>query len=255
MTKIVMTGGNGRVGRELQNWGIEPLLCNVTKPEEVYDTVSSAKPDIIVHLAAKSDIDFCEDPSNERRVIETNLIGTNTLLEAAGDYDAKVVMLSSDHVFDGRWGWLRGYREDSTPNPINFYGHSKLAAEALTEKFSNFKIVRTSYLFNRERLKGKELQSQPTFIHRSFMYLPHFASRLLQYLGKFDEMPTITHISGSKSVSWYKFMSEFEDVSPRDVEIPLEAPRPHYAGLKTKYNFFTPISYKEGIAEMLGSEI
>lgn len=253
--KICMTGGNGRVGRELQNWGIEPLLCDVTKSEEVYDMVSSAKPDIIVHLAAISDVDWCEKPENEQAVIKTNLIGTNTLLEAAGDYDAKVVMLSSDHVFDGRWGWLRGYREDSIPNPLNFYGHSKLAAEALTEKFSNFKVVRTSYLFNRERLKGKELQSQPTFIHRSFMYLPHFASRLFQYLGKFDEMPTITHISGSKSVSWYKFMSEFEDVSPRDVEIPLEAPRPHYAGLKTKYNFFAPISYKEGIAEMLGSEI
>lgn len=167
-------------------------------------------------------------------------------------------MLSSDHVFDGKWGWLRGYREDSTPNPVNFYGQSKLAAEALTETFSNFKIVRTSYLFNKERLKGKEFDSQPTFIRRSFMYLPHFAVRFMQYLGEFDKMPTIVHISGSKSVSWYEFMSSFEDVSPRDVEIDRFAnlaPRPHYAGLKTKYNFFAPISYKEGIAEMLGSEV
>lgn len=251
-----MTGGNGRVGRELQNWGIQSLPCDVTKSEEVYDSVSFARPTIIVHLAAKSNIDFCENPANERKVINTNLIGTSNLLEAASMFDTKVVMLSSDHVFDGKWGWLRGYREDSTPNPINFYGHSKLAAEGLTESFPNFKVVRTSYLFDRERLKGKELESQPTFIHRSFMYLPHFASRLLQYLGKFDDMPTITHISGSKSVSWYKFMSEFEEVSPRDVEPDYTfTPRPHYAGLKTKYKFFAPISYKEGIAEMLGSEL
>lgn len=252
--KIVMTGGNGRVGRELQNWGIEPLLCDVTKPEQVYDSVSSAKADIIVHLAAISDVDFCENKENERKVIDTNLIGTNTVAEVAGDYGAKVVMLSSDHVFDGKWGWLRGYREDSTPNPVNFYGYSKLAAEALTEKFPDFKIIRTSYLFNRERLKGKELQSQPTFIHRSFMYLPHFASRLWQYLESFDMMPTITHIAGSKSVSWYKFMSEFEDVSPRDVEPDYTfSPRPHYAGLKTKYKFFPPVSYEQGITEMLAS--
>ena len=252
--KIVMTGGSGFVGKELQQWGIEPLNCDITKPEQVYDSVSSAKPDIIIHLAAISNIDFCEKKENERRVIETNLIGTNTLAQVAGDYNAKVVMLSSDHVFDGKWGWLRGYREDSTPSPVNFYGYSKFAAEALTEKFDNLKIIRTSYLFNKERLKGKELESQPTFIYRSFMYLPHFCSRLMQYLGRFDEMPTITHITGNKSVSWYKFMSEFEDVSPRDVEIDYDiAPRPHYAGLKTKYKFFAPVSYEQGITEMLAS--
>lgn len=252
---IYMTGGNGRVGKELREWGITPLICDVTDPLQIIDSVSSAKPTHIIHLAAISDVDWCEKPENGQAVIKTNLRGTYNLLDVAEKFKIKVVMLSSDHVFNGKWGWLRGYREDSTPHPINFYGQSKLAAESLTESYSNFKVVRTSYLFNRERLKGKELQSQPTFIHRSFMYLPHFALRLMQYLGKFDDMPTITHISGSKSVSWYRFMSEFEDVSPRDVEIPLEAPRPHYAGLKTKYKFFAPISYKEGIAEMLGSEL
>jgi dTDP-4-dehydrorhamnose reductase len=157
-------------------------------------------------------------------------------------------------VFDGKWGWLRGYREDSNPNPINYYGMSKLAAEGLTESYSNFKIIRTSCLFNRERLKGKELQSQPTFIRRSFMYLPHFCSRLIQYADSFDKMPTITHIAGSESVSWYKFMSEFEDVSPRDVEPDYTfSPRPHYGGLKTKYKFFPPVSYEAGIDNMLGS--
>lgn len=252
--KISMTGANGFVGKELQQWGIEPLVCDVTKPEQVHDVISANKPDIIIHLAAISDVNFCEDKQNEYTVISTNLIGTNNVLEAAQDYGAKVVMLSSDHVFDGKWGWLRGYREDSTPKPANFYGLSKLAAEALTKTFPDFKIVRTSYLFNRERLKGKEFESQPTFIHRSFMYLPHFARTLMQYIGIFDAVPTITHITGSKSVSWYEFMSTFEDVSPRDVEPDYTfSPRPHYGGLKTKYKFFHPVSYEQGIVEMLAS--
>lgn len=252
--KIYMTGGSGFVGRELAGWGVDSLVCDITKPEQVYDTLSSAKPDIIIHLAAISNVDYCEKFENEQKVIDVNLRGTYNLLDAAGKCDAKVVMLSSDHIFDGRWGWLRGYREDSTPNPINFYGYSKLAAEGLIETFSNFKIVRTSYLFNRERLVGKELESQPTFIHRSFMYLPHFCSQLMQHVTSFDDMPTITHITGNKIVSWYKFMSEFEDVSPRDVNIKDEfklAPRPHYGGLKTKYKFFQSISYKQGIEAML----
>lgn len=254
--KIYMTGANGFVGKELQRWGgIESLFCDITNPEEVHDALSANKPDIIIHLAAISDVDYCENRDNEQKVIDTNLHGTWNILEAARDYNAKVVMLSSDHVFDGKWGWLRGYREDSTPKPANFYGLSKLSAEALTETFPDFKIIRTSYLFNRERLKDKEFQSQPTFIHRSFMYLPHFARTLMQYLESFDKMPTITHISGSKSVSWYEFMSTFEDVSPRDVEPDdtLLSPRPHYGGLKTKYKFFRPVSYEQGIVEMLAS--
>lgn len=254
MTKIMMTGGNGFVGKELQQRGIEPLLCDVTNIKEVHDAISSNKPDIIIHLAAISGVDFCENKQNEYAVINTNLRGTHNVLEAAQDYGAKVVMLSSDHVFDGKWGWLRGYREDSTPKPTNFYGLSKFAAEALTEKFPDFKVIRTSYLFNRERLKGKEFLSQPTFIRRSFMYLPHFCSRLIQYADSFDKMPPITHITGSKIVSWYKFMSEFEDVSPRDVEPDgTFSPRPHYGGLKTKYKFFPPVSYEQGIVEMLAS--
>jgi dTDP-4-dehydrorhamnose reductase len=254
MTKIMMTGGKGFVGKELRGWGIDPLFCDITSSEEVHDAVVTSKPDIIIHLAAISNIDFCESKNNEKLVIDTNLIGTHNILEAAESYGAKVVMLSSDHVFSGKWGWLRSYREDSTPNPVNFYGYSKFAAEALTEKFPNLKIVRTSYLFNKARLEGKELESQPTFIYRSFMYLPHFCSRLIQYVNNFDKMPTITHITGSKIVSWYKFMSEFEDVSPRDVEPDYTyAPRPHYAGLKTKYDLFAPVSYTSGIAEMLST--
>ena len=250
-----MTGGNGRVGKELQNWGIEPLLCDVTDPLQIIDSVSSTKPDLIIHLAAISDIDLCEKKENAQKVIDVNLRGTYNVLDVAEKFQTKVVMLSSDHVFDGKWNlFRRGYSEDSNPNPMNFYGYSKFAAEGLSNTFSNFKIVRTSYLFDAERLKGKEFQSQPTFIHRSFMYLPHFVSRLLQYCGKFDDMPTITHITGSKVASWYKFMSSFEDVSPRNVEPDYTfAPRPRCAGLRTKYKFFNPVSYETGISEMLGS--
>jgi dTDP-4-dehydrorhamnose reductase len=251
---IYMTGGSGFVGRELSSWGVGSIECDITNLEQVEIAIKKSKADLIIHLAAISNIDFCEKKENERKVIDTNLIGTDTVAYAAKEIGAKVVMLSSDHVFDGKWGWLRGYREDSTPNPINFYGYSKLAAEALTEKFDNLKIVRTSYLFNRERLKGREFLSQPTFIYRSFMYLPHFCSRLIQYVNNFDRMPTITHITGSKIVSWYRFMSEFEDVSPRDIEPDYTyAPRPHYAGLKTKYDLFAPVSYTSGIAEMLST--
>lgn len=252
--KIVMTGGNGRIGKYMQEWGVEPLAGDITNPSDIDDRVSWAKPDIILHLAAISDIDYCENPANEKEVIGVNLKGTYNLLTVAEKYKAEVVMLSSDHVFSGKRSLANvwGYNEDAKPNPINFYGQSKLAAEGWQQAFSNFKIVRTSYLFDAERLKGKEEFSQPTFIRRSFMYLPHFASHLFHYLQNYSIMPKILHLSGSKVVSWHKFMSAiYPNIESRSREMYDVSPRPYYAGLRTKYKFFLPLSYLDGIKEML----
>src|SRR6185369_12652133 len=136
-----------------------------------------------------------------------NLKGTYNVLHASESLGVKVVMLSSDHVFNGKevFKWSP-YKETDTPNPVNFYGKSKLAAEALQEAFAYYKIIRTSYLFDEERLARKIYESQPSFILRSFMYLPHFVSNLMEYLNRWDEMPSILHISGSRTISWYKLM-------------------------------------------------
>lgn len=252
MIKLAMTGGAGRVGRYMENWGVEPLVCDVTNPNDTLDRITRSKPNIILHLAAKSDIEYCENPDNHKKVTDVNLKGTFNVLSAADTIGAKVVMLSSDHVFSGG-GFLKKYgpyRENDSVSPVNFYGHSKLAAEGLVKAFDNFKIVRTSYLFDANRIETQS-RVQPTFIRRSFMYLPHFASVLFQYLQNYDRMPTILHIAGSKTVSWYKFMSAiYKDVEPRRTEKP-GAPRPYYAGLKSNYNFFMPYSYLDGIREML----
>ena len=247
-----MTGGTGRVGKYMQNWGIEPLVGDITNPDDMLDRITRSKPDIILHLAAVSDIDFCEKPANRQKVTNVNLKGTFNVLSAADTVGAKVVMLSSDHVFSGG-GFLKKYgpyRETDTVSPVNFYGHSKLAAEGLVKAFDNFKVVRTSYLFDAERLANKQYEHAPTFIRRSFMYLPHFATQMYQYLQNFDRMPTILHMAGSKTISWYKFLSAiYPKVEPRKVEIE-GAPRPYYAGLKSNYKLFMPYSYLDGIREM-----
>ena len=256
MTKIYMTGGNGRIGKYMTKWVDGNLECDVTKPETIDDALSKNKPDIILHLAARSSVDWCEKPENEKEAIAVNVWGTFNVLSAAEKIGAKVVMLSSDHVFSGgnRW-WRRGaYDEDARTFPINFYGQTKLAAEALLQAFDNFKVVRTSYLFDWDRLQDKIGKPQPTFIRRSFMYLPHFCSDLYLYLQNYDKMPKVLHLSGSKTVSWYEFMSSFTVVQPKDKEDKTMTKRPLRAGLKTKYKLFPPTSYHVGIKEMLKGE-
>lgn len=253
MTKVMMTGGNGRIGKYMAKWVDGNLECDITDSRSLDDILSKQAPDIILHLAARSDVDWCENPANEKEAIAVNVRGTFKLLHAAEMIGAKVVMLSSDHVFSGgnRWWGSGPYDEDDKTFPTNFYGQTKLAAEGFLEAFDNFKVVRTSYLFDWERIQSKLGQSQPTFIKRSFMYLPHFCSDLYLYLQNYDKMPKVLHLSGSKTVSWYDFMRSFTVVQPKNKEDKTMTKRPYGAGLKTKYKFFLPTSYHQGVKDML----
>lgn len=254
MTRICMTGGKGKIGSHLSKFGIEDLGVDITNLDSLYDSVSKHKPDIIVHLAAKSRVAWCEAPENSETVVHVNFQGTFNVLAAAEKYGAQVVMLSSDHVFDGNRLFFTSYTEKSTPNPINFYGYSKMVAEALQEGFENFKIIRTSYLFDDERLKQETTKSQPTFIFRSFMHIDQFVFCLQMYLKNYESMPKLLHISGSKTVSWHKMISDYlsrKDVPYHTKDInPDGVPRPLRAGLRTVYRGLLPsFSYLDGFGK------
>ena len=270
MTKrVAVTGYRGRVGQELlaQYSGSTPLVCDVREEKDVRLAIHNIRPDIIVHLAAKSDVDFCQQKQNENFVIDVNVRGTFNVCEAARDYGCGVVLLSTSQVFDGLWG---NYNEKSKPHPKNFYGMSKWGAERIQTAQPFMKIIRTSYLFDYERLYkyiyplkvGKRFD-YPTFIYRSFMYVPHFVNSLVQYLERFDEMPPILHISGTDTVSWYGFVDKIAYayglnkslVMSRNRELPDKSPRPHKAGLNvslSKRLGLPQFSYLKGLYEMAG---
>lgn len=269
--RIGVTGYSGRVGQELLSFpNIFPLACDVRNLEEVDLAVKHTEVDIIVHLASISDVDKCEDPQNRKLIDDTNVKGTLHMAQAGEKHGCKVVLLSSSHVFDGKWG---NYKEKNKPHPINYYGLSKLGAESFLSVFDNLKIVRTSYLFDYERLfkhvyplRAGHPYEYPTFIERSFMYLPHFAESLYQYLMRIDEMPDILHIAGCRSVSWYELMLDVAEafrlqkslVCPRHRELDNpSAPRPHHAGLNVGLSNklgLPQYGHLEGIIEMRSSQ-
>lgn len=264
--KIGLTGYSGMVGEELMKFpNVVPLACDVRNKEEVSVAVKSTQVDIIVHLASITGIDFCEDPKNHKLVNDTNVWGTLNVAEAADDLGREMVLLSTIHVFDGAGG---NYREKSKPNPKNYYGLTKLAAEGFQQVFPFMKIVRTSYLFDYKRifkhiypLRAGKASDYPTFIERSFMYLPHFAEAFHYYLLNYGRMPHILNIGGSDTVSWYEFVCGLSElygvdsslVLPRSKELPGLVPRPFRGGLNVglsekvgipQYNFV------DGFAEM-----
>lgn len=264
MKIIGITGYKGRLGRHLlQTYpNFVGLDCDVTNPQQIENCIGDVEG--ILHLAAKSDVEWCE--RNQSIVSNINLRGTFNVCRAAQVCKLPVILLSSDHVFGGKWGL---YREKDKGNPVNFYGFSKLGAESLQRVFDNLKVVRTSYLFDRERLVSQLVdlwegvpQIYPTFIGRTFMYLHHFAMTLCQYLESWDRMPNVLHLSGSHIASWYDLMTEIAVQSgrnpklivPRRTELTNRVPRPYWAGLNTKLSKklgFKQYSYKDGISQML----
>ncbi|PYE55912.1 SDR family oxidoreductase [Deinococcus yavapaiensis] len=143
---IVLTGGSGRLGTELQTLLPEALAPNsreldVTSEESVMSYVRGVRPSVIVHAAAYTNVGAAE---REREACwRVNVVGTRHVVRAAHDIGAKLVHVSTDYVFDGERG---GYtEEDPLGPPINYYALSKLVAEEVARTAPRHLVVRTSF--------------------------------------------------------------------------------------------------------------
>ncbi|MBI4217629.1 MAG: dTDP-4-dehydrorhamnose reductase [Elusimicrobia bacterium] len=168
-----MTGTSGLVGtdlwRQLQEknevWAIgrhrpEFVPHSRWRTADIMDqtvtaqTVAQINPDCLIHSAALSNPDDCEnDPDLGYR---TNALGTRNLAMACQRFDTEILYISTDQVFDGRKS--SAYTERDAPNPVNHYGRSKLWGEEFIQTLlRRFYIVRTALVFGHPR---------PTFVDR-----------------------------------------------------------------------------------------
>ena len=262
MKNIFVTGDKGRIGKLIVARGVRPLICDITSLSSIHSNIVSNHPDLIIHLASISDVNYCENHQDE--ALRINFKGSTNLFSIARrEGNIPVVWISSDHIFDGKRG---KYKEDEkVSSPINYYGTVKFAIESASLAFPNVKTIRTSYIFDVSRLKNQFLPpyEYPTFLSRSFMYSQHFVETLGNYISNFDEMPNILNISGSKIVNWYEFALACadtfrvskHDIHPRRKELNQEglAPRPYKAGLDvglSKKLGLPQFSYLDGIRQM-----
>lgn len=240
MKKIAVTG-NGNIGSRLIELGCDPLSFDITNKDEVYAEVARAKPDLVIHTACVSSPEQCEIEFEKARLV--NVRGTAHLLDAMSDLrgDGRVVMLSTDHVFDGKHGF---YLEEDEPNPINEYGRTKFAAEGLVELYGS-KTIRLSRGFDK---KSKDIGAYllalsigktihvPDFIYRSYCHMDYLAEAIFKYAQRFEEMPQLLHLGGTWSISFREFMLfvaknyTVEKVMPRQEEIEGHANRPLKCG-------------------------
>lgn len=154
MKKILVTGCNGQLGREINKFyseknGFELINTDVdeldiTNIKEVMGLVDSVKPYAIINCAAYTAVDACE--TNQDIAFKVNVIGPRNLAIASKAHNAKLVHISTDYVFDGTKE--TPYYESDAVCPQSFYGETKAEAEKMVCMFADrFYILRTAWLY------------------------------------------------------------------------------------------------------------
>ena len=233
--KAVVTGAKGMLGQDLcpvfedagifvNSFGSKEL--DVTNYDETRQIIGEISPQIIVNLAAYTNVDKTEeDYDNALRV---NYEGAKNLAKVSKETGAILIHASTDYVFDGTKN--SPYAPSDKTNPINKYGLSKLKGEeAIIENTDKFYIVRTSWLYGglngfsgnhfvktMLNLKDKDEIKVVNDQTGSPTYTVDLALGMLMLLSKpFG----IYHITGEGETTWYNFAKEIFDIEKLNVNL------------------------------------
>lgn len=105
------------------------LKMDITKKDEVDFVFQKVKPDVVLHIAAMTDVDRCEVEKELAQNI--NVMGTKNIIDSCKKINARLVHISTDFVFNGGKG---DYTEDDLPDPLSYYANTKLQAEELVKR-------------------------------------------------------------------------------------------------------------------------
>ena len=149
--RILITGGSGQLGRDLQIAlaGHEVRAAShseldVTQDGAVAEAFDGFRPEVVLHTAALTDTARCEREPKTAHAI--NAAGADNVAAACANTGAAMVYVSTNEVFDG--ANKEPYTESDQARPINAYGGSKLAGERLVQaSLPRHYIVRTAWLY------------------------------------------------------------------------------------------------------------
>ena len=262
--KILVTGGGGQLGQELERELYHEHLIvlprnqlDITNYEDVDLAVKTHQPDVIINAGAFTAVDQCE--SEPDLAYAANALGPAHLVRAADRYRARVVQISTDYVFDGTQS--RAYRETDKTNPSSEYGRSKEAGEQAMRPEDL--IVRTSWLCGAhgsnllKTVVSLASQSTPmTFVTDQIGH-PSFTSDVASTIHDLvlKEANGTFHVTNQGIVSWYEFVKEILKAlgKPTDLVTAIKTKEliPQRAALRPANSVLENLALREaGIAEL-----
>jgi dTDP-4-dehydrorhamnose reductase len=255
--RLLIIGARGFLGRHLARQAThgfqvfeaalpeangERLAIDITSPASIEAGFQQADPDVVVLLAAVSDIDKCE--SRPELAEEINVRGTARVVEACAKTGAQLVFTSSAAVFDGT---RHGYCESDVVTPVSVYGRTKARAEDLIRQaLPSALIIRlalvvgfaqdhgTNSMLNKlaDKLGAGLPVSFPTFEFRN----PIDASTLVRFMLELLKLPGVNgifHLGASEPISRFELGLKLAEnlgfsrdlIKPQTVPLPGRAPR------------------------------
>lgn len=230
---IISTGMSGLVGtrvKELLKDKFEftdlSLTTNVdiTDFDSVIKNVEKSEAKVIVHLAAKTDVDACEDDKilgEEGAAWQINVEGTRNIAKAAEKTGKRVIYISTDFVFDGARAY---YDEEDKPNPVNWYGYTKFEGEKIILSYgTESTVLRIAYPYRAKfsekkdfvrRIMEKMEKKEKVVGLTDQIFTPTFIDDIAEAIELFldRELPGIYHVVGSQSLTTYDAIMLIADV-------------------------------------------
>jgi len=206
------------VGRGHEVFALGREEFDVTDARSCDEVLADVCPDVVVNCAAWTDVDGAE--ADEAGAMRVNDTGAALVAGAAARHGAKVLLVSSDYVFDGRK--RVPYVESDMTAPLSAYGRSKAAGETSTQ-VSNERhlIVRSSWLYGTRggnfvetmlRLAG---EGSEVIVVSDQVGTPTYTRHLAATLAELAESDDygIHHAAAAGRCSWFDFAQEIFDVA------------------------------------------
>ncbi|MGM0464189.1 MAG: dTDP-4-dehydrorhamnose reductase [Bacteroidota bacterium] len=285
MTRILITGAKGQLGREIQRQShnvknasfifMDVDELDLTDEKQVKDTISNIKPSFIVNCAAYTAVDRAEN--DEAKAFAVNATAVQNIIKAAGNVpDMKLIHISTDFVFGGKS--KTPYREDSKTGALSVYGKSKQKGEEYALSYPLSVIIRTSWLYSeyggnfvKTIIRLSDERDEINVVNDQ-VGTPTWAADLasaviriieISLINESNFIPGIYHYSNEGHCSWYEFAREIKRIEGFNIKInpvstaefPLPAERPEFSVLslekiKKTYNISIP-SWQESLEKCI----
>ncbi|MDO8506986.1 MAG: dTDP-4-dehydrorhamnose reductase [bacterium] len=244
--RILVTGGYGQLGTALKEvLKDEAVLLtdsdsmDITDVDQVGKVFNDFKPDWLVHGAAFTNVDGCEE--SPELADKVNHLGTKILAQMCKKADVKMIYIGTDYTFDGTKD--SPYTEDDEPNPQSVYGRTKLEGEEAVQEILGGYILRTAWVYGEGNnfiqavlnLSGK--MDEIKVVNDQFgrpTYALDLAKAIYDVIKKEPEVGIYNVTGGGDVISWADFAEEIFKIVGKNTKVTGISTEEYFAGNKDK---------------------